>query len=101
MHYNGRSMPFTCSICEQESTRICVTCTKDTCDNHLCEKCHQCSDCCECEVALIETTETVTEQAASALVGGTEPLFGSNAALEPAGVPAEHVAGQAADENLS
>jgi hypothetical protein len=45
-------MPFSCSICGEESTRICVRCTKDACDNHLCEKCHKCSDCCECEVAL-------------------------------------------------
>jgi hypothetical protein len=45
-------MPFICSICEEESTRICVSCTKDTCGNHLCEKCGSCSDCCSCEVAL-------------------------------------------------
>ena len=46
------NMPFSCSICEEESTRICVSCTKDTCGNHLCEKCHCCSDCCSCEVSL-------------------------------------------------
>ena len=51
-------MPFVCSICEEESTRICVRCTKDTCSNHLCEKCQRCSDCCECEVPLLETAET-------------------------------------------
>lgn len=45
-------MPFQCSICEEPSTRICVRCTKDACDNHICEKCLKCSDCCECEVAL-------------------------------------------------
>jgi hypothetical protein len=45
-------MPFTCSICGEESTRICARCTKDACDNHLCEKCLRCSDCCECEVRL-------------------------------------------------
>src|ERR1035441_2263545 len=45
-------MPFTCSICGEESTRICARCTKDACDNHLCEKCLRCSDCCECEVKL-------------------------------------------------
>jgi hypothetical protein len=50
-------MPFACSICEQESTRICVLCTKDTCSNHLCEKCGCCSDCCGCEVPLVEWTE--------------------------------------------
>jgi hypothetical protein len=47
-------MPFFCSICNEESTRICVRCTKDACNNHLCEKCRRCSDCCECEVALSE-----------------------------------------------
>ncbi len=45
-------MPFACSICGEESTRICVRCTKDACDNHLCEKCGRCSDCCVCEVPL-------------------------------------------------
>jgi hypothetical protein len=45
-------MPFQCSICDEPSTRICVRCTKDACENHLCERCLKCSDCCECEVAL-------------------------------------------------
>src|SRR5690349_4952571 len=45
-------MPFICSICGEESTRICTRCTKDACNNHLCEKCQRCSDCCECEVTL-------------------------------------------------
>lgn len=49
-------MPFACSICEQESTRICAYCTKDACDNHICERCGCCSDCCECEVPLDEAT---------------------------------------------
>jgi hypothetical protein len=31
-----------------------VWCTKDACDNHLCEKCKRCSDCCVCEVRLAE-----------------------------------------------
>src|ERR1035441_8701590 len=48
------SMPFNCTICGEESTRICVWCTKDTCANHLCQKCERCSDCCECEVPLAE-----------------------------------------------
>jgi hypothetical protein len=47
-------MPFFCSICSEESTRICVRCTKDTCANHICDKCGRCSDCCECEVTLDE-----------------------------------------------
>jgi hypothetical protein len=46
------AMPFVCSICEEQSTRICVRCTKDTCSNHLCEKCSACSDCCDCELHL-------------------------------------------------
>ncbi len=50
-------MPFTCSICGEQSTRICVRCTKDACDNHLCEKCQRCSDCCDCEVHLVESFE--------------------------------------------
>ena len=45
-------MPFNCTICGEESTHICVWCTKDTCANHLCSKCGRCSDCCECEVPL-------------------------------------------------
>jgi hypothetical protein len=45
-------MPFLCSICYEESARICALCTKDACNNHLCEKCRRCSDCCECEVKL-------------------------------------------------
>jgi|SRR5579862_5865915 len=45
-------MPFACSICEQESTRICEFCTKDTCADHLCAGCLRCSDCCECDVPL-------------------------------------------------
>jgi hypothetical protein len=47
-------MSFQCSICDEASTRICVSCTKDTCRNHLCEKCASCSDCCACEVPLEE-----------------------------------------------
>jgi len=50
-----RVMPFTCSICEEESTHICLSCTKDTCGNHLCEKCDNCSDCCTCELTLEHT----------------------------------------------
>jgi hypothetical protein len=47
-------VPFFCSICSEESTRICARCTKDTCANHICDKCGRCSDCCECEVTLSE-----------------------------------------------
>lgn len=52
-------MPFICSICGEESTRICTRCTKDACDNHLCEKCLRCSDCCECEVSLSQPVRVV------------------------------------------
>jgi len=48
---NGKAT-FACSICEQESDKICACCTKDTCDNHLCSKCRCCSDCCDCDVPL-------------------------------------------------
>ena len=40
---------FACSICGEPSTTLCVHCTRDTCDNHLCPRCHRCSDCCNCE----------------------------------------------------
>jgi hypothetical protein len=68
-------MPFVCSICEEESTRICVLCTKDTCANHLCEKCGCCSDCCGCEVPLVESMET------GALYG--EPIHAEPVHVEP------------------
>jgi hypothetical protein len=45
-------MPYSCNICAEESMRICVRCTKDACDNHICDRCRRCSDCCECEIAL-------------------------------------------------
>ena len=54
-------MPFSCSICEQESTRICGFCTKDACDMHICERCGCCSDCCQCEVPLDEPVHTHTD----------------------------------------
>src|SRR6266496_2630149 len=47
-------MPFLCSICGEESSRICARCTKDSCNNHICERCLRCSDCCECEVAMAD-----------------------------------------------
>jgi hypothetical protein len=47
-------LTFSCSICGEGSTRICVFCTKDTCNNHLCDRCRRCSDCCECTVPLEE-----------------------------------------------
>jgi hypothetical protein len=85
-------MPFTCSICEEESTRICTACTKDSCDNHLCEKCSRCSDCCGCEVALNQH-----EQSQSASVGGAEPFL----APEPAGIPPDDISGEAPNIDLA
>jgi hypothetical protein len=41
---------FQCSICGDSSTKLCLYCTKDACDNHLCERCHYCSDCCLCDL---------------------------------------------------
>ena len=101
-------MPFQCSICEEESTRICVTCTKDTCQNHLCEKCRRCSDCCGCEVpvdagvhtpAPVQAAETESPNH-SFLVGGGEPFRSAEPASEPARIPAEDIPGQAADEDF-
>jgi hypothetical protein len=39
--------------------RICGRCTKDACNNHLCERCVRCSDCCECEVTLAEPSRAM------------------------------------------
>ncbi len=67
-------MPFTCSICGEESTRICVRCTKDACDNHLCERCRRCSDCCECEVKLSAPARMMVHAgAASVEAAAAEP----------------------------
>ena len=48
------TLTFTCSICGEPSTSICVYCTKDACANHICDKCKRCSDCCNCEIHLDE-----------------------------------------------
>jgi hypothetical protein len=40
---------FHCYICGEPSTEICARCTRDTCDNHICERCLLCSDCCTCD----------------------------------------------------
>lgn len=71
-------MPFQCSICGEESTRICARCTKDACDNHLCEKCLKCSDCCECEVKLSNhAPETVRAVLHPEVVAPPEPMVES------------------------
>src|SRR5262244_3244227 len=61
-------MPFQCSICEEESTRICARCTKDACNNHICERCLRCSDCCECEVTLNDGTPTLPKATARSAI---------------------------------
>jgi hypothetical protein len=86
-------MPFQCSICGEESTRICVRCTKDACDNHLCEKCRKCSDCCECEVAL---SPHVPEPVRAVMHPEAAPI--PEAELEP---PAEPAAGTPPEPELS
>ena len=65
-------MPFVCTICGTESTRICSSCTKDTCSNHLCDRCQCCSDCCTCEVRL-EERQTVQEAGYSRHSHASEP----------------------------
>src|ERR1051326_6102601 len=80
-------MPFTCTICEEESTRICVQCTKDTCSNHLCEKCGRCSDCCDCDIPLDDVlyAETMHPEPVYHRVAGPAPAVEPIA--EPEGEP--------------
>ena len=66
-------MAFLCSICEEESTRICVRCTKDACNNHLCERCRKCSDCCECEVVLADTMQEPVRTVLQAAIPKPDP----------------------------
>jgi hypothetical protein len=84
-----KTMPFFCSICEEESTRICASCTKDTCGNHLCEKCGCCSDCCSCDVALLpdepEPVAFVRQQTSS--VPHPHPMPDPDPAPEPEPIP--------------
>lgn len=58
------TLTFTCSICGEQSTDICVFCTKDTCANHRCVRCLRCSDCCECDIPLTppEARQEVAKQ---------------------------------------
>ncbi len=87
-------MPFTCSICEETSTRICIACTKDSCENHLCEKCGRCSDCCGCEVSLNEREPVVAE------AGGAEPFLAAEAVFET-GTAAEDAPGENAKTDFA
>src|SRR5580704_14383734 len=90
-------MPFTCSICAEESTRICVRCTKDSCDNHLCEKCRKCSDCCECEVALAPHAPETVRAAMHAEAAPVETAVESAPHAE-AELPAEEAIPEASPE---
>jgi len=78
-------VPFSCSICEQESTRICAFCTKDACAMHLCERCGSCSDCCECDVPLDqpEGTHVEVRHEHQRIVVSAEPLSSPEPVPEP------------------
>jgi hypothetical protein len=84
---------FTCNICGEESTRICARCTKDTCNNHLCEKCLRCSDCCECEITRDESVRPVVRPSADETAPQPEPhpdpalLVAEEGALTPPDSP--------------
>ena len=60
-----------------------MRCTKDACENHLCEKCLKCSDCCECEVALEAPAHEPARPAASPVSGEPE-IPGAEPEPEPA-----------------
>jgi hypothetical protein len=67
-------MPFSCTICAEESTAICARCTQDTCRNHLCERCRRCSDCCECEVLLEEDVHEMPHVPVRAVYGASTQI---------------------------
>ena len=52
---------FNCSICGDASHKICVYCTKDACNNHLCHRCLCCSECCHCDMPTNEAEAQVDE----------------------------------------
>ena len=83
-------MPFSCSICEQASTRICGFCTKDACEMHICERCGCCSDCCQCEVPLDEPVHPHAEAPPEHVAVPPEPVETSQPA--PSGVEPEPLA---------
>jgi hypothetical protein len=80
-------MPFQCSICGEESTRICVRCTKDSCGNHLCEKCLRCSDCCECQLALDEVAHEALPGSARAALSAVAAVAAIDPEPEPSPEP--------------
>ena len=82
---------FTCSICGEASSDICVLCTKDACANHRCTRCKRCSDCCECEVPLSAEEVATSVQATPPVEAGPTPV-----ATEPA--PPAPVDGPVSDD---
>jgi hypothetical protein len=85
-------VPFACTICEQESTRICGFCTKDTCEMHICERCGFCSDCCQCEVPLDEPVHAHAEAPPEPIAVPPEPVIETSppdlTGIEPEPLPA-------------
>ncbi|HUB83112.1 MAG TPA: hypothetical protein VMB03_30135 [Bryobacteraceae bacterium] len=66
-----------------------MRCTKDACDNHLCEKCRRCSDCCECEVALAPHPPESVREALHGAAAQVEPLVVEAASATPEALVAE------------
>jgi hypothetical protein len=81
---------FTCSICGEPSSDICVYCTKDACGNHRCDRCKRCSDCCECDVPLSAEEAHATVEAAHveepAPVASPEPAVEEPPLAEPSDI---------------
>ena len=75
---------FTCSICGERSSEICVYCTKDACGNHRCERCKRCSDCCECDIPLSAAEADVATQTSLPEPAIEAPPPEAAAAIEPA-----------------
>jgi hypothetical protein len=71
---------FSCSICGEPSSSICVYCTHDACGNHLCEKCGRCSDCCACAARV----QTETKSDPHSVMHPVSRAHDSN--LEPGGI---------------
>ena len=69
---------FTCSICSEQSTDICVYCTKDACANHLCKRCKRCSDCCQCETTRGHEDEQLRERESHSVLPVEAELISSN-----------------------
>jgi transcription elongation factor Elf1 len=61
---------FTCSICGEPSQKICVYCTLDACENHLCARCLRCSDCCQCDVRRLSYDKITVHEANGHVTGG-------------------------------